>query len=71
MAGYGICDRDSILDKARDSAATTEAQSASKATEACFIAKGQNTKCSWELSNPITTFLHINSSRGTYRESDG
>jgi len=71
MIGYGICDWDSILDKVRDSPTSTEAQSASKATETCFIAKRQNTKCSWELSYPITTQLQIKSSRGTYRVSDG
>jgi len=71
MTGYGICDWDSILDKGRDPPTNTEAQSASKATEACFIAKRQNTKSSWELSYPVTRWLQINSNRGTYTEPDG
>jgi len=77
MTDYGICDWDSILDKGRDSPpprraqTSTGVQSASKATESWIIAKRQNTKSSWELSYPITTWLQFDSSLGTYRDFDG
>ena len=77
MIGYVICNWDSILDKGRDSPlphrvqTSTGAQSACKATDACFIAKRQNTKSSWVLSYPITTRLQFSSSPGTYRNSGG